>query len=61
MIFRENQLFIIAPVPGSILEVQEHDKSHGAHIVYRKSNLSDLHSLRNSSKSLKGEFFGFSC
>ncbi|XP_065062790.1 A disintegrin and metalloproteinase with thrombospondin motifs 6-like [Rhopilema esculentum] len=56
MIFRENQLFVIAPVPRSILEVQEHDKSHGAHIFYKKSNLSDLQSLRNNSKSLIGTF-----
>ena len=48
MIQTGGEEYVIAHVPKSLLDVKEHERSHGAHIIFKRSAMSGSHAKDES-------------
>ena len=61
MIHTKGELYIIAHVPEHVLSVREHEESHGAHIIFKRSALPESHPAKDDSCGVSGKFMFFVC
>lgn len=56
MLLKDDQVYIIAPVPERLLKVKRTTDAHGAHIVYKRSSLAKSHPASDFVCGTTGKF-----